>query len=169
MAPVIREVPLPSTRTLKLVRGDLTEEAVDAIVNAANALRKAGTDLTADEVREHFPGDDGRLAIDTPEMAKTLEYYGGLIREYGPPGVSNFDDRAVAASFQQGQAAIMTDLNHFQLVFNDPAQSPKTAGKVRVAYRVPQPVCSDASKASLKEVENLLDGIAREALGIAKR
>ena len=31
-------------------------------------------------------GDDGRLAIDTPEMGKTLEYYGGLIREYGPPG-----------------------------------------------------------------------------------
>ncbi len=46
------------------------------------------------------------------------------------------------------------------------AQEP---GKVRVAYRVPQPVGSDASKASLKEVENLLDGIAREALGIAKR
>jgi multiple sugar transport system substrate-binding protein len=79
-------------------------------------------------------GDDGRLAIDTPEMAKTLEFYGGLIREYGPPGVSNMDDRAVAAAYQQGQAALMTDLNHFQLVFNDPAQSPKTAGQVRVAY-----------------------------------
>ncbi|MDP8922046.1 MAG: extracellular solute-binding protein, partial [Chloroflexota bacterium] len=79
-------------------------------------------------------GDDGRLAIDTPEMAKTLELYGGLIREYGPPGVSNMDDRAVAAAYQQGQAAIMTDLNHFQLVFNDPQQSPKTAGHVRVTY-----------------------------------
>jgi multiple sugar transport system substrate-binding protein len=79
-------------------------------------------------------GDDGRLAVDTPEMAKTLEFYGGLIREYGPPGVSNFDDRAVAASYQQGQAAIMTDLNHFQLLFNDQAQSPKLGGNVRVTY-----------------------------------
>ena len=79
-------------------------------------------------------GDDGRLAIDTPEMGKTLEYYGGLLREYGPPGVGNMDDRAVAAAYQQGQAAIMTDLNHFALTFNDPAQSPKIAGKVKVAW-----------------------------------
>ncbi|MCC6174822.1 MAG: extracellular solute-binding protein [Chloroflexi bacterium] len=79
-------------------------------------------------------GDDGRIAIDTPEMGKTLEFYGGLLREYGPPGASNLDDRAVAAAYQQGQAAMMTDLNHFQLVFNDPAQSPKIAGQVRVTY-----------------------------------
>jgi uncharacterized protein (DUF302 family) len=38
--------------------------------------------------------------------------------------------------------------------------------KVHVAYRIPQPVGSDASKAALKEVEALLDGIAREALGM---
>jgi len=79
-------------------------------------------------------GDDGRLAVDTPEMGKTLEYYGGLIREYGPPGVGNMDDRAVAAAYQQGQAAMMTDLNHYALVFNDPKQSPKIAGQVRVGY-----------------------------------
>jgi multiple sugar transport system substrate-binding protein len=79
-------------------------------------------------------GDDGRLAIDTPEMAKTLELYGTMIREYGPPGVGNMDDRAVAAAYQQGQAAIMTDLNHFALSFNDPGQSPKIAGKVKVAW-----------------------------------
>ena len=79
-------------------------------------------------------GDDGRLAIDTPEMGKTLEFYGGLLREYGPPGVGNMDDRAAPASFQQGQAAMFTDLNHWALRFNDPAQSPKIAGQVRVGY-----------------------------------
>ncbi len=79
-------------------------------------------------------GDDGRLAIDTPEMGKTLEYYGGLIRDYGPPGVGNMDDRAVAAAYQEGQAAIMTDLNHFALIFNNPQESPKIAGKVKVAW-----------------------------------
>jgi len=40
--------------------------------------------------------------------------------------------------------------------------------KVHVAYRVPQPVGSEASKAALNAVKDLLDGIAREALGIAK-
>ncbi len=40
---------------------------------------------------------------------------------------------------------------------------PKT---VYVGYRRPQPVGSAASKASLKEVEALLDGIVKEALNI---
>lgn len=39
-------------------------------------------------------------------------------------------------------------------------------GKVYVAYRRPPLVGSEASAAALKEVENLLDGIAREALGL---
>lgn len=42
-------------------------------------------------------------------------------------------------------------------------RDPKT---VYVGYRRPQPVGSEASKASLKEVETLLDGIIREALNI---
>jgi uncharacterized protein (DUF302 family) len=46
------------------------------------------------------------------------------------------------------------------------AQDP---GTVHVAYRRPwRPDGSPASKAALKEVEALLDGIAREALGIKK-
>jgi uncharacterized protein (DUF302 family) len=46
------------------------------------------------------------------------------------------------------------------------AQDP---GTVHVAYRRPwRPDGSAASKAALKEVEALLDGIAREALGITK-
>jgi uncharacterized protein (DUF302 family) len=44
------------------------------------------------------------------------------------------------------------------------AQDP---GTVHVAYRRPwRPDGSAASKAALKEVETLLDGIAREALGL---
>lgn len=42
----------------------------------------------------------------------------------------------------------------------------KEPAKVHIAYRLPQPVGSDASKAALKQVETLLDGIAREALGM---
>jgi hypothetical protein len=44
------------------------------------------------------------------------------------------------------------------------AQDP---GTVHVAYRRPwRPDGSAASKAALKDVERLLDGIAREALGL---
>ena len=42
----------------------------------------------------------------------------------------------------------------------------KEPGKVYVAYRIPQKVGSEASKAALAEVENLLDGISKEALNI---
>jgi uncharacterized protein (DUF302 family) len=46
-------------------------------------------------------------------------------------------------------------------------ESLKEPGKVFVAYRRPwRPDGSEASKASLREVEKLLDGIAREALNI---
>lgn len=41
---------------------------------------------------------------------------------------------------------------------------PKQPGKIHVAYRKPQLVGSDASRASLKAVEKLLDDIAREAI-----
>jgi len=42
----------------------------------------------------------------------------------------------------------------------------KEPNKVYVAYRIPPKVGSDASKAALTEVENLLDGISKETLNI---
>jgi uncharacterized protein (DUF302 family) len=51
----------------------------------------------------------------------------------------------------------------YSIMVYAPAQDP---GTVHVAYRRPwRPDGSAASKAALKEVERLLDGIAREALG----
>lgn len=52
----------------------------------------------------------------------------------------------------------------YSMVVYATAQQP---GTVHVAYRRPwRPEGSAASKAALKEVEALLDGIAREALGV---
>ena len=42
MNEIVREGNLPGGRTLQIVRGDLTEEQVDAIVNAANAQLQHG-------------------------------------------------------------------------------------------------------------------------------
>jgi uncharacterized protein (DUF302 family) len=54
----------------------------------------------------------------------------------------------------------------YSLMVYATAQDP---GTVHVAYRRPwRPDGSAASKAALKEVEALLDGIAREALGLTK-
>jgi len=52
----------------------------------------------------------------------------------------------------------------YSIVVYATAQAPDT---IHVAYRRPwRPDGSDASKAALKEVETLLDGIARQALGL---
>jgi O-acetyl-ADP-ribose deacetylase (regulator of RNase III) len=70
MAPILRESRFPSKQTLQLVQGDLTTEAVDAIVNAANShlqhgggvagiiVRRGGYEIQAESdawVREHGP------------------------------------------------------------------------------------------------------------------
>jgi O-acetyl-ADP-ribose deacetylase (regulator of RNase III) len=52
MNEVIRELPLDGGRRLCLVRGDMTEEAVDAIVNAANSDLAHGGGLAAAIVRK---------------------------------------------------------------------------------------------------------------------
>jgi O-acetyl-ADP-ribose deacetylase (regulator of RNase III) len=70
MTLILREIVFPSNQTLQLVQGDLTTEAVDAIVNAANRhlqhgggvagmiVRRGGRQIQADSdawVREHGP------------------------------------------------------------------------------------------------------------------
>jgi O-acetyl-ADP-ribose deacetylase (regulator of RNase III) len=70
MTLILREIVFPSGQTLQLVQGDLTTEAVDAIVNAANRhlqhgggvagmiVRRGGRQIQADSdawVREHGP------------------------------------------------------------------------------------------------------------------
>jgi len=75
---VVVEQPLAGGRTLRLVYGDLTEEHVDAIVNAANAhlahgggvagaiVRRGGREVQVESdawVREHGPATHDRPAL----------------------------------------------------------------------------------------------------------
>src|SRR5205807_1472583 len=49
---------------------------------------------------------DGKAALDSKEQVAALEMYAGLLRQYGPPGVVNFNWYECSASFMQGQVAI---------------------------------------------------------------
>lgn len=61
--------------------------------------------------------------VDSPEAKQAYEYYGGLLREYGPPGVSDMSWPQAVAIFQQGQAAFYPDGDSFFTNFTDPEAS----------------------------------------------
>ncbi len=78
MNTVVREVKLPSGQTIRILRGDITSEQVDAIVNAANSYLKHGGGVAAaivhkggeviqresDEwVRQYGPVPTGQVAV----------------------------------------------------------------------------------------------------------
>ena len=74
---------------------------------------------------------DGKSAINTPEWTKTMDLYAGMLRQYGPPGVVNFNWYESSAAFMQGQVGIYFDGVNFANQFEDPAKS-KIAGQGRV-------------------------------------
>jgi multiple sugar transport system substrate-binding protein len=56
-----------------------------------------------------FIDAEGNSALDTPEAQAAYEFYGSLLRNYGPPGTLNMSWPQAIAIFQQGQAAMYLD------------------------------------------------------------
>jgi ABC-type sugar transport system, periplasmic component len=71
---------------------------------------------------------DGKAALDTKEQVAAIDLYSKLLRQYGPPGVVNFNWYECSASFMQGQVAIYMDGVNFASQFEDTAKS-KVVGK----------------------------------------
>ncbi len=74
-----------------------------------------------------FGGDwvkeDGSSALDTPEARAAYEYYGRLLREYGPQGTTNMSWPQAVAVLQQGKAAMWIDADSLFLNATDPTRS----------------------------------------------
>jgi len=73
-----------------------------------------------------FGGDfqDGSTAtVDTPEAIEAFQFYGDLLRNYGPPGVTNMGWIEASAIFAQGSAAFYLDADSQAYTFLDPEQS----------------------------------------------
>lgn len=79
-----------------------------------------------------FIGKDGKSALTSPEAVKAMDYYVGMLRKYGPPGVINFNWSEASAVFLQGQAALYFDGVNFAGQFEDETKS-KVKGKVGYA------------------------------------
>lgn len=82
-----------------------------------------------------FGGDflkNGKCVIDSPEAVKAIQYYGKLLKNYGPPGVINMSWPQAVALFASGKAAMYTDASVMLAQMNDPAKS-KVADKIGIA------------------------------------
>lgn len=73
-----------------------------------------------------------RPAIASPAAIKAMEFYGRMLRLYGPPGVLSYGFPEASALFMQGKAAMFTDINVLAARVEDPTKS-RVAGKVGYA------------------------------------
>lgn len=75
---------------------------------------------------------DGKPAISSPEAVKAFDFYGSLLRNYGPPGAVNYHWYECISLFVQAKAAMYTDVSNRIFFFEDPAKS-QVVGKVGYA------------------------------------
>lgn len=66
-----------------------------------------------------FQDEDGNATIDSPEAVEAIEFYGNLLREYGPPGATNMGWVEASALFAQGKAAFYIDADSQAYTFLD--------------------------------------------------
>lgn len=69
---------------------------------------------------------DGKAAFASDEGVEAFEYYGRMLREYGPSGAVNNSWQEVLPLFQQGQLAMFSDASVFATQLLDPEQSTVT-------------------------------------------
>ncbi|MBB1510982.1 sugar ABC transporter substrate-binding protein [Tessaracoccus sp. MC1756] len=63
-----------------------------------------------------FGGDfitDGKASLNTPEAVAAYEFYGKMLREYGPVGVESMSTEQINPLFQQGRVAMFIDAEVF--------------------------------------------------------
>lgn len=75
---------------------------------------------------------NGNAALDSPEAVAALEYYGRLLREYGPPDATGNGWYESLSVFMNGDAAMIFDANVFRTHYEDVDRS-LVAGEVGYA------------------------------------
>jgi multiple sugar transport system substrate-binding protein len=74
----------------------------------------------------------GNAAVDSPAAVSATDFYGRLLRLYGPKDASGNSWYENISIFMKGQAAMIYDSNIFRMEYEDPARS-KIEGKVGYA------------------------------------
>lgn len=72
---------------------------------------------------DFFDQKTGKALLDTPEFLAAIDYYGRMLRNYGPDGVLNMSWPQGIAVFVQGKGAIYLDCSSQYLQLLDPRNS----------------------------------------------
>ena len=72
---------------------------------------------------DFFDKESGKALLDTPEFLGAVEYYGRMLRNYGPDGVLNMSWPQGVAIFQQGKGAMYVDCSSQYNMLMDPTKS----------------------------------------------
>jgi multiple sugar transport system substrate-binding protein len=75
---------------------------------------------------------EGRPSMNAPQCVESIQYYGRLAREYGPPGVLNLNWPQLQDLFLQGKGAMFVDTSVLVGNFEDPKMS-RVVGRVGYA------------------------------------
>jgi len=76
--------------------------------------------------------EKGRCNLTAPDSIQALDFYGRMLRKYGPPGAVKLGEVEAQSLFAQGRAAMYSDIGTRAAVMEDPSRS-KVAGKVGYA------------------------------------
>jgi ABC-type glycerol-3-phosphate transport system substrate-binding protein len=96
---------------------------------------------------------NGHIVIDSPQAVQALTFYMKLLKQYGPPGVTNFGWQENRLLFQQGKAAMTIDATVNGAYNEDPTQS-SIVGKVGYAL-IPTATANVAGSPSSLETHAL--------------
>ena len=107
----------------------------------------------------------GDIAFNTPEALAAFEWWGSILREYGPPGSVNNHWAEVTSIFSQGRAAMLFDDITFITVFADASKS-TVSGKVGYAPAPTGP--RSGAWRSLPPYQPNVTGLAISGLGKQK-
>ncbi|MGB5987762.1 MAG: sugar ABC transporter substrate-binding protein [Desulfobacterales bacterium] len=73
--------------------------------------------------------EEGKSNLAAPESIAAFQFYGDLLRNYGPQGGTMLHWSESTSIFMEGKAAMIFDANVFKSLYENPAES-KVAGKV---------------------------------------
>jgi multiple sugar transport system substrate-binding protein len=141
-------IPITIENTALMYRRDIFEQhglevptTMEELEEVLQALQELEPDLTGIVMRGRraaatsqwapflfsFGGNwlhaDGTAAINTPEAVEAFDFYGHLLREYGPPGAVGYHWSETTTDFMSGRSAMHIGPNVFYAFYEDPERS----------------------------------------------